>query len=94
MRIAEQGLSLSEDDLELLSGSKIIIEMMKNRILVEFDEAPDIDNLNFTNSNSFYHIKSLGSKLFQFWFHDRRDYDIFYENIIAHKLSITDDSDK
>lgn len=94
MKIVEQGHSLSEDDLELLNGSKIIETMMKNRVLVEFDEPPEIDSLNFANSHSFYHIKSLGSKLFQFWFHDRRDYDTFYENIIAYKLSITDNSDK
>jgi hypothetical protein len=94
MKIVAQGLSLSEEDLELLGGSKIIETMMKNRLLVEFDESPDIDSLNFANSNGFYHIKSLGSKLFQFWFYDRRDYDVFYENIIAYKLSVTDDSDK
>lgn len=94
MKIVEQGLSLSEDDLSLLRGTKIIETMMKNRLLVEFDEAPDIDELDFSGCKSYYFIKSLGSKLFQFWFHDKRDYDAFYSNIIAYKLSITNESDK
>lgn len=94
MKIVEQGLSLSEDDLSLLQGTKIVEAMMKNRLLVEFDEAPDIESLDFSGCASFYFIKSLGSKLFQFWFHNKSDYDAFYSNIIAYKLSITADSDK
>jgi hypothetical protein len=93
MKITEQKFSLSDKDLELLRGSKIIEEMMRNRLLVEFDEAPDLENLDFSGCQSFYHIKSLGARLFQFWFHHIRDYEDFRSNIIAYKMTLTD-SDK
>ncbi len=93
MKIVEQGLSLSEDDLELLQGTKIIETMMKNRLIVEFTVSPDVSEFDMSGCTGFYHIKTLGSKLFQFWFYNRSDYDIFRENIIAYKMSVTQ-SDK
>jgi hypothetical protein len=94
MKIVEQKFSLSEDDVDLLRGSTLLIEMLKHRLLVEFDEAPDLDNLDMSGCVSFYHIKSLGSKLFQFWFHNKRDYEDFRSNLIAYKLSLTEANDK
>lgn len=88
MKIVKQGLSLSEDDLALIDP-KVVTTMMKQRLVVEFDESPDIDNLDFSGASGFYHIRSLGSKLYQFWFEKAQDYDAFYQNIIAYKLSTT-----
>jgi len=92
MKIVKQGLSLSDDDLHLVDP-KIITQMMKNRILVEFDESPSIESLDFSGCQGFYHIKSCKNKLYQFWFEKHQDYDAFYTNILAYKMSLTN-SDK
>jgi hypothetical protein len=94
MKIVEQKYSLSEDDVDLLRGSTILIEMLKHRIIVEFDESPDLENLDMSGCKSFYFIKSLGSKLFQFWFHNASDYQNFRSNLIAYKMSLSKDDDK
>jgi len=92
MKIVKQGLALSDEDLNLIK-SDVITSMMKNRLVVEFDEAPDLDSLDFTGANGFYYIKSLGSKLYQFWFENKSDFDAFYNNVIAYKMTLTN-SDK
>jgi hypothetical protein len=94
MKIVEQKFALSAEDLSYLNGTTAIQKMLQQRLVVEFDTAPDLDNLDFSSCNSFYHIKSLGSKLFQFWFHDIRDYEDFRANIIAYKMSLTTTNDK
>lgn len=86
MKIIKQGYSLSEDDLQLLDSS-IVTEMLKNRILVEFDKTPEIENFDFSGVNGFYCMKSLGSKLYQFWFQYESDCDAFYSTCIAFKMS-------
>lgn len=94
MKIVEQKWSLSEDDLGLLAGdpSGIIMDLLKHRIIVHFDTAPDLDELEI-QCNNFYYIKSMGSKLFQFWFADAQDYDNFRSHVIAYKMSLSN-SDK
>lgn len=92
MKILPQGFSISEDDLHLIDSSTVT-EMIKNRLVIEFDKSPDIDSLDFSGCQGFYHIKSLGNKLYQFWFEKRQDYDIFYNTMIAYKMSHTN-SDK
>lgn len=89
MKIVEQKFALSAEDLSYLNGTTVIQKMLQQRLVIEFDTAPDLDNLDFGGCHSFYHIKSLGSKLFQFWFHDIRDYDDFRANVIAYKMSQT-----
>lgn len=93
MKIVRQGFAVSEQDLMLLDP-KIITQMMKNRVVVEFDNHPDIDSLDFNGCSGFYHIKSLKSKLYQFWFEKLADSDAFYSNIIAYKMSMSSDDDK
>jgi|TARA_B110000908_G_scaffold11380_1_gene13397 hypothetical protein len=92
MKILKQGYALSEQDLEMIDP-KIITQMMKTRIVVEFDDNPDIDNLDFGGCTGFYHIKSLKSKLYQFWFENSKDSESFYSNILAYKMSMSSDYD-
>jgi hypothetical protein len=89
MRITEQKNSLSEEDLEWLRGTITVTKMLKQRLIVEFDDDPDIEQIDFSGTRGFYLIKSLGYKLYQFWFEDQRDYEDFRENILAYKLSST-----
>jgi len=94
MRIAEQKFSLSEEDLQYLIGTAVLTNMLKHRIIVEFDVSPNLEKLDFSGCKGFYHIKSLGSKLFQFWFENSQDYENFRANLIAFKLSQTGNEDK
>jgi hypothetical protein len=94
MRIAEQKFSLSEEDLQYLIGTAVLENMLKHRIIAEFDVSPDIEKLDFSGCRGFYHIRSLGSKLFQFWFEHPQDYENFRANLIAFKLSQTKNEDK
>lgn len=89
MKIVEQKYALSEDDLQYLTGTAIIQKMLQHRIVIEFDTAPDLERLDFSGCRGFYHIKSLGQKLYQFWFSDPQDYENFRANIIAYKISLT-----
>ena len=45
MRIVEQKNSLSEEDLVHLQGSSIIIKMLKQRVVIEFANPPNIEEL-------------------------------------------------
>jgi hypothetical protein len=87
MRIIEQQFSLSDDDLGLLAGTKILEAMLKQRLIVEFDETPNIEEIDFAGCTGFYHARVLGKKRYQFWFEKKQDYDCFRENMIAYKLS-------
>jgi hypothetical protein len=89
MRIVEQKHSLSEEDLEWLRGTHTIEKMLKQRLVVEFDTDPNIEEIDFSGTRGFYLIKSLGYKLYQFWFEEERDYEDFRANILAYKLSST-----
>ena len=93
MKIVPNGFSLSEDDIQLLTSTETLEKLMSNRLVVEFDETPELEALDFTGCQGFYHIKSLGNKLYQFWFEMKQDYDAFYENILAYKMTLTN-SDK
>jgi hypothetical protein len=66
-----------------------IEKMLKQRLVVEFDTDPNIEEIDFSGTRGFYLIKSLGYKLYQFWFEEERDYEDFRANILAYKLSST-----
>ena len=89
MRLVEQKNSLSEEDLVHLQGSAIVVKMMKQRLVVEFEHAPNIEEIDFSGTRGFYLIKSLGHKIYQFWFEDPKDYEDFRANILAYKMSST-----
>ena len=78
----------------MMLDSKTITVMMKNRYIVEFDDTPDIESLDFSGCSGFYHIKSLKSKLYQFWFEKPADGEAFYSTIIAYKMSMSSNNDK
>lgn len=94
MRIVEQKNSLSEEDLVHLQGSSVIIKMLKQRLVVEFQNPPNIEDIDFSGTRGFYFIKNLGHKIYQFWFEDSRDYEDFRANILAYKMSSTIKDDK
>ena len=93
MRIVEQKYSLSEEDLVHIQGSETIQKMLRQRLVCEFDNNPDIDQIDFSGARGFYLIKNLGHKMYQFWFEDIQDYEDFRANILAYKMSSTNIKD-
>ena len=94
MRIVEQKNSLSEEDLVHLQGSPVLVKMLKQRLVVEFEHPPSIEEIDFSGTRGFYLVKNLGHKIYQFWFEDHKDYDDFRVNILAYKMSSTIKDDK
>tara|TARA_B100001094_G_scaffold112652_1_gene108622 strand:- start:1795 stop:2079 length:285 start_codon:yes stop_codon:yes gene_type:complete len=94
MRIVEQKYSLSEEDLVHIQGSETIQKMLRQRLVCEFDNNPDIDQIDFSGARGFYLIKNLGHKMYQFWFEDIQDYEDFRANILAYKMSSSIKDDK
>ena len=94
MRIIEQNNSLSEEDLVHLQGSPIIIKMLKQRLVCEFEQPPNIEEIDFSGTRGFYLVKNLGHKIYQFWFEDPVDYEDFRANILAYKMSSAIKDDK
>ena len=59
MRIVEQRNSLSEEDLVHLQGSPVIIKMLKQRLVVEFEHPPSIEEIDFSGTRGFYLVKNF-----------------------------------
>ena len=89
IKILDNAGSLSESDMNLLQGTDIIIEMMRNRILVVTDQSKEIDWLEITNGlTGLYHIRSIDSKrLYQVWFQNRQDIETFEKNLFVSKMA-------
>jgi hypothetical protein len=91
VKILENAGSLSENDMTLLTGTDLIVQMMRNRILVVGEGNRDFDWLTLTeNTTGFYHIRSIDKRrLYQVWFENRCDMDVFKQNMMVAKLSET-----
>lgn len=82
--------SLTETDMNLLAGTEILENMLKNRILVIKEEPQgDINWVTLcSNIEGFYHIKALDSKrVYQVWFQFPHDKEQFEKNLMLSKLS-------
>jgi hypothetical protein len=88
VKILENAGSLSENDMTLLTGTELIVQMMRNRILVVGDGNRDFDWLELTEGiTGFYHIRSVDKRrLYQVWFERGLDMDKFKQNMMIAKL--------
>ena len=91
LRIVRDGGSLSESDLSLISNTDIIINMMRNRLLVVLSELNikiDWDHL-VQNAVGFYHIRPLGTAdtIYQVWFERESDLNQFEKQLMLEKLA-------
>ena len=81
--------SLSESDMALLAGTDIIIQMIRNRIIIVNEPKEKINWLDLTeNLTGLYHIRSIdGQQLYQMWFEKATDIDMMRKNFMMLKLS-------
>jgi hypothetical protein len=90
IKLIDNAGSLSEDDLKLLTGTDVLYNMIRNRILVVIEGRPEIDWTDLTtNIEGLYHIRELNrSRLYQVWFEQSYDLDQFKKNLYIVKLSL------
>lgn len=91
-RILDNGGSLSETDLSLLSGTEIIVQMMRNRLIVIFEEESEIKWEMLTEGlTGLYHVRPLvptkQRNVYQVWFENEKDRHRFKKNSMLQKLS-------
>ena len=83
--------SLSETDLQLISGTELLLTMMRNRRLIMVPHGHDINwGKLMEGMGGLYHIRRIDNdKLFQIWFETPMDIDRFEKNLYMAKLSDT-----
>jgi len=75
LKLLNNSGSLSETDLQLISGTELLMRMMRNRRLII---VPNGDEVNWSalmeDMSGLYHIRRVeGDKLFQIWFEVKED---------------------
>jgi len=91
IKIVRNGGSLSETDLQLIAGTELVENMMRNRIIVVTNNN-DIDWTNLmTDVIGLYHIRPLdkSKQIYQLWFETAIDTEQFNKNLYVSKLSNT-----
>jgi|TARA_R110002050_G_scaffold62912_1_gene137882 hypothetical protein len=91
LKLIKNSGSLSESDLQLLSDTDIIVNMMRNRVLlVANDPKTSIDWDGLTEEvRAFYHIRPVdkSNMVFQIWFESLKDLDKFEKKLMLNKLA-------
>lgn len=91
IKLVENGGSLSETDLQLIAGSDLVFQMMRNRLVVVTDNS-EVDWSALTDSLvGLYHIRTLdrSKQIYQVWFELESDIQKFKKNLMIGKLSNT-----
>lgn len=92
VKIIKNAGSLSESDLVLLAGTDIILDMLRNRILVLVEKKQVCDWSKLTEGMiGFYYIRTIDikSNLFQLWFESPNDLETFEKNLTMAKIAGT-----
>ncbi len=91
VRVLNNSGSLSETDLALISGTPLLLNMMRNRRLMVVPQGSDINwSLLMDKMDGLYHIRRIeGEKLYQIWFEVKEDITQFEKNLYMAKLSNT-----
>lgn len=90
IRLLSNGGSLSESDLSLLSGTTILLSMMRNRIVILKTKKTKIEWEELTkNVKGLYHIRSVDkdNTVYQIWFELKEDLNQFEKDVLMSKLS-------
>lgn len=94
LKILRNGGSLSESDLSLLTGTQILISMMRNRIMIILENDIEISWEELTsNMKGLYYIRKLTDRktngVYQVWFENLEDLEKFEKNSMLNKLGAT-----
>ena len=81
--------NLSQRDLETLYNTKIYLDMLRQRVVVDFEkkEIPAFQKFGLSNARDLFYIKERGHKVYEFWFLDGRDMYDFDQVLMEYKLT-------
>jgi hypothetical protein len=88
--------SLSETDLTLISGTELLLNLMRNRLLVMVNGGGQELNWQalMEGVQGLYHIRRIDTdKLYQIWFENKFDIEKFEKNLLLAKLSDTTENE-
>ena len=91
IKIVNNGGSLSETDLQLMQGTELVVQMMRNRIIVVTNNNDIAWQDLMTDVCGLYHIRHLdkSKQIYQLWFELETDIKQFERNLYVSKLSNT-----
>ena len=91
IKIVNNGGSLSETDLQLIAGTDLVMEMMRNRLVVVTNNNDIAWNDLMKDVTGLYHIRPLdkSKQIYQLWFELKADIEQFNNNLFVSKLSNT-----
>ena len=88
IKIVNNGGSLSETDLQLIAGTDLVMEMMRNRLVVVTNNNDIAWNDLMKDVTGLYHIRPLdkSKKIYQLWFETEEDNKQFTNKKVIIKL--------
>ena len=91
IKIVNNGGSLSETDLQLIAGTDLVMEMMRNRLVVVTNNNDIAWNDLMKDVTGLYHIRPLdkSKQIYQLRFELKADIEQFNNNLFVSKLSNT-----
>lgn len=91
IKLVNNGGSLSETDLQLIAGTELVMNMMRNRVVVVTNNNDIAWNDLMTDVVGLYHIRPLdkSKQIYQLWFELKDDIAQFNKNLYVSKLSNT-----
>ncbi len=91
IRLVSNGNSLSSSDMELLKGTSLLENMVRNRIVIVTNNEDISWKLLVDNVSGLYHIKPLDKvkHIYQLWFELPKDIEQFKKNLYVSRLADT-----
>jgi hypothetical protein len=91
IKLVNNGGSLSETDLQLIAGTDLVMQMMRNRVVVVTNNNDIAWTDLMTDVFGLYHIRPLdkSKQIYQLWFELESDIEQFTKNLYVSKLSGT-----
>tara|TARA_B100000989_G_C19477842_1_gene443751 strand:+ start:220 stop:546 length:327 start_codon:yes stop_codon:yes gene_type:complete len=91
IRLVSNGNSLSSSDMELLKGTSLLENMVRNRIVIVTNNEDISWKLLVDNISGLYHIKPLDKvkHIYQLWFELPKDIEQFKKNLYVSRLADT-----
>ena len=96
VKVLENSGSLSETDLQLIRGTELLLQLMRNRRLIMVTGGGTELNWQklMDGVSGLYHIRRIDTdKLYQIWFERKQDIDTFEKNLYLAKLSETHENE-
>lgn len=91
IKLVSNGNSLSATDVDLLKGTPLLEQMVRNRVVIVTNNENIDWKVLLDNMTGLYHIKPLDKvkHIYQLWFELPNDIEQFKKNLYVSKLADT-----